>query len=88
MHDVNAQSHGEVSIRLPSNAFEDLGKVLFLAMDDILCEYDIPPIGVSESWEELSTERRAFFINIAKKCWTTLFLSKIEVNGRPVAPKI
>ena len=77
MHDVDAQS----------NTFEDLGKVLFLAMDDILCEYDIPPIGVSESWEALSPERQAFFINTAKNCWTTVFLSKIEVNGRPVAPK-
>lgn len=77
MHDVDAQS----------NTFEDLGKVLFLAMDDILCEYDIPPIGVLENWEDLSPERQAFFINTAKNCWTTVFLSKIEVNGRPVAPK-
>ena len=70
------------------DAFEDLGKVLFLAMDEVLCEYDIPPIGVSESWEDLSPERQAFFINTAKNCFTTVFLSKIEVNGRPVAPKI
>jgi len=74
MQDTDAQS----------NAFEDLGKVLFLAMDDILCHYDIPPIGVSESWEDLSPERRAFFMNTAKCCFTTVFLSKIEVNGRPV----
>ena len=66
MHDVDAQS----------NAFEDLGKVLFLAMDDILCEYDIPPIGVLENWEDLSPERQAFLSTRLKTVLRQYFSAK------------
>ena len=66
------------------NPYDDLGQVLFLAIDDILCHYDIPPIGESENWEDLTPEQRAFFRDTAQKHFMTVFLSKIEVNGKKV----
>ena len=70
------------------NFYEDLGKMLFLARDDILGAHGILPIGGSENWADLTPEQRTFFRDTAKKQFITVFLSKIEVNGHPIIPKI
>ena len=73
------------------NPYDDLGQVLFLSVNDILRELQLPTLDDSfdtKHWEDLTPEQRSFFRDTAQKHFMTVFLSKIEVNGRPVAPKI
>ena len=67
------------------NPYDNLGQVLFLSINDILSELQLPPLNDSfdtKHWEDLTPEQRAFFRDTAKKHFTTVFLSKIEVNGK------
>ena len=74
-----------------SNAFDDLGKVLFLAMDDILREHDLPPINSrATNWEDLTPERQEFFRNTAKRHFAKMWIGKpgvLKINGRDVDVK-
>ena len=68
------------------NPYDDIGQVLFLSVNDILRELQLPTVDDSfdTHWEDLTPEQRAFFSDTARKHLITVFLSKIEVNGKKV----
>ena len=52
------------------NPYDDIGQVLFLSVNDILRELQLPTLDDSfdtKHWEDLTPDRRAFFSDTASK---------------------